>query len=153
MVALHHPRMRCISYDMLVLEPLAKEASARLGVADRVEIRSGNFFSDEELPKADVVTMGNILHSFDLPKKKLLLRKAYDALPAGGELAVIELILDDERRHNTMGLLMSVNMLIESEGGFNFTQADFVGWAKEAGFRDVRFEPLAGPTSAAIARK
>src|SRR5256714_2334198 len=103
MVALHHPRMRCISYDMPVLEPLAKEACGRLGVADRVEIRSGNFFSDEELPKADLVTMGNILHSFDLPKKKLLLRKAYDALPAGGELAVIELILDDERRHNTMG--------------------------------------------------
>ena len=153
MVALHHPRMRCISYDMPVLEPLAKEATARLGVADRVEIRSGNFFSDEELPKADLVTMGNILHSFDLPKKELLLRKAYDALPAGGELAVIELIVDDERRHNTMGLLMSINMLIESEGGFNFTQADFAGWAKEAGFREVRFEPLAGPTSAAIARK
>lgn len=97
--------------------------------------------------------MGNILHSFDLPGKKLLLRKAYNALPAGGELAVIELILDNERRHNTMGLLMSVNMLIESEGGFNFMQVDFENWATEAGFRKVRFEPLAGPTSAASALK
>jgi hypothetical protein len=152
-VALHHPHMRCMSYDMPVLEPLAKEASARLGVGDRVEIQSGDFFSGKELPKADLVTMGNILHSFDLPKKKLLLQKAYDALPTGGELAVIELILDDERRRNTMGLLMSVNMLIESDGGFNFTQADFAGWAKQAGFREVRFEPLAGPTSSAIAQK
>jgi hypothetical protein len=48
---------------------------------------------------------------------------------------------------------MSVNMLIESDGGFNFTQADFAGWAKQAGFREVRFEPLAGPTSSAIAQK
>ena len=112
-----------------------------------------HFRFEEALPKADLVTMGNILHSFDLPSKKVLLRKAYNALPAGGELAVIELILDNERRRNTMGLLMSVNMLIESHGGFNFTQADFEGWATEAGFRTVRFAPLAGPTSAAIARK
>jgi hypothetical protein len=152
-VAMHNPRIRCISYDIPALEPLAKEAVAKLGVGDRVEIRSGDFFGAEALPKVDLLTMGNILHSFDLPKKKLLLRKAYEALSAGGELAVIELILDDERRHNTMALLMSLNMLIESDGGFNFTQRDFVGWAKEAGFRQVRFEPLAGPTSAAIARK
>jgi hypothetical protein len=153
LVALHNPHMRCISYDLPALEPLAKQAIAQFGVESRVEIQSGNFFAEETLPKADLVTMGNILHSFDLPGKKMLLRKAYDALPAGGELAVIELILDNERRHNTMGLLMSVNMLIESEGGFNFTPADFENWAKEAGFRTVRFEPLAGPTSAAIALK
>lgn len=152
MVALHNPHMRCISYDLPALEPLAKQAIARLGVESRVEIQSGNFFT-EELPKADLITMGNILHSFDLPSKQSLLRKGYHALPPGGELAVIELILDNERRHNTMGLLMSVNMLIESEGGFNFTQADFEGWAKEVGFRTVRFEALAGPTSVAIARK
>lgn len=153
LVTLHHPHMRGISYDLSALEPLAKQAIAQLGLESRVEIQSGNFFAEEALPKADLVTMGNILHSFDLPSKKLLIRKAYNALPAGGELAVIELILDNERRRNTMGLLMSINMLIESHGGFNFTQADFEGWATEAGFRAVRFEPLAGPTSAAIARK
>lgn len=153
LVTLHNPHMRGISYDLPALEPLAKQAIIQFGVESRVEIHSGNFFTEEVLPKADLVTMGNILHSFDLPSKKLLLRKAYNALPAGGELAVIELIIDNERRHNTMGLLMSVNMLIESEGGFNFTQADFEGWAEEAGFREVRFEPLVGPTSAAIALK
>ena len=152
LVARRHPQMRCISYDMPLLEPLAKEACARSGVADRVEILSGNFFADP-LPTADLVTMGNILHSFDLSKKELLLRKAYDALPDGGELAVIELILDDERRSNTLGLLLSLNMLIESDGGFNFTFAEFTGWATAAGFRAVRLLPLAGPTSAAIAVK
>jgi hypothetical protein len=153
LVARRHPHMRCVSYDMPLLEPLAMEACARFGVADRVEIMGGNFFAASPLPKADLVTMGNILHSFDLPKKELLLRKAYDALPHGGELAVIELILDDERRTNTQGLLLSLNMLIESVGGFNFTFAEFTGWAAAAGFRAVRLLPLAGPTSAAIAVK
>jgi hypothetical protein len=153
LVALHNPHMRCISYDLPALEPLAKQTITQFGVESRVEIQSGNFFAEETLPQADLVTMGNILHSFDLSSKKMLLRKAYNALPVSGELAIIELILDNERRRNTMGLLMSVNMLIESEGGFNFTQADFEHWAKDASFRQVRFEPLAGPTSAAIALK
>jgi O-methyltransferase/methyltransferase family protein len=153
MVALRNPHMRCISYDLPALEPLAKQAIADRGVASRVTIQSGDFLAKKALPKADLVTMGNILHSFDLRTKKSLLRKAFDALPDGGELAVIELILDDERRGNTMGLLMSVNMLIESDGGFNFTQAEFEVWCRDAGFRKVRFEPLAGPTSAAIALK
>jgi len=153
LVARRHPHMRCISYDMPLLGPLAEEASARLGVADRVEIVGGDFFAGEQLPKADLVTMGNILHSFDLAKKGILLRKAYDALPAGGELAVIELILDDERRANTLGLLLSLNMLIESDGGFNFTFAEFTRWATAAGFCTTRLLPLAGPTSAAIAIK
>lgn len=153
LVGLHNPHMRGISYDLPALEPLAKQAIAQFGVESRVAIQSGNFFTEKSLPKADLVTMGNLLHSFDLPGKKSLLRKAYEALPVGGELVVIELILDNERRQNTMGLLLSVNMLIESDGGFNFTQADFEGWAEEAGFREVRFEPLAGPTSAAIALK
>jgi O-methyltransferase domain len=113
---------------------------------------SGNLFAAQPLPTADLVTMGNILHSFGLPKKEFLLRKAYEALPAGGELAVIELILDDERRANTLGLLLSLNMLIESDGGFNFTFA-VTGWATAAGFHDMRLMPLAGPTSAAIAVK
>ena len=152
-VAMSHPHVRCISYDLPALEPLAKEATARLGVGDRVEIRNGDFFDTGALPKAELVTMGNILHSFDLPKKTLLLRKAYEALPLGDELAVIELIVDDERRRNTVALLMSLNMVIEADGGFNFTQSDFVGWATKVGFREVRFEALAGPTSAAIARK
>lgn len=153
LVGVHNPHMHCISYDLPALEKLATQAIKQFGAEDRVRVQSGDFFTENPLPKADLITMGNILHSFDLPHKKLLLRKAYDALPVGGELVVIELILDNERRENTMGLLLSLNMLIESDGGFNFTQAEFAEWATEAGFRATRFEPLAGPTSAAIAKK
>jgi hypothetical protein len=153
LVVQHNPHMRCINYDLPALEPLAKESITRFGVEDRVQIQNGNFFTEEALPKADLITMGNILHSFDLPSKKLLLRKAYKALPQGGELAIIELILDKERRKNTLGLLLSVNMLVETAGGFNFTLADLEGWAKEAGFRKVRIQPLAGATSVAVAVK
>ncbi len=104
-------------------------------------------------PHADVITMGNILHDWNTEQKKLLISKAYDALPKGGALVVIENIIDDERRENAFGLLMSLNMLIETAEGYDYTGADFTGWAKEAGFERSYIMPLTGPSSAAVAIK
>ena len=147
-----HPHLRAISYDLPQVAALANENVQRYGVAGRVQVQSGDFFA-EPFPRADLITMGNILHSFDQEKKLTLLRKAYEALPAGGALAVIELIIDNERRHNTFALLMSLNMLIESDGGFNYTQNDLSRWAAQTGFAATEFKPLAGPTTLALLRK
>ena len=144
--------MQCITFDLPPVEPIAKETIEKFGLSSRVSVVSGDFFEDD-FPKADVITMGNILHDWNLEKKKHLLRKAYEALPGGGALVVIENIIDDERRKNTFGLLMSLNMLIELGDGFDFTGADFDAWAREAGFKETSVMPLAGPASAAIALK
>ena len=113
---------------------------------------SGDFFG-EPLPEADVITMGMILHDWNLERKQQLVKAAYDALPEGGAYIVVENIIDDARRENAFGLIMSLNMLIEFGDAFDFTGADFAGWCKEAGFRAVDVLPLAGPTSAGIAYK
>jgi hypothetical protein len=107
----------------------------------------------QDFPKADVITMGMILHDWNLDVKKMLIRKAYDALPKGGAFVAIENIIDDERRENAFGLLMSLNMLIEFGDAFDFTGADFTGWCLEAGFSRCEILPLGGPASAAIAYK
>lgn len=97
--------------------------------------------------------MGHILHDWDLEQKKTLIQKAYHALSDGGALLVFEGIIDDERRKNAFGLLMSLNMLIELPGGFDYTGADCCGWMKEAGFRETRVEHLAGPESMVVGTK
>jgi len=89
-----------------------------------------------------VLIMGHILHDWDLPRKKQLLRKAWQALPQGGALIVYEALIDDEREQNAFGLLMSLNMLIETSGGFDFTGADCMAWMKAAGFSQSCVEPL-----------
>ncbi len=151
-VARQHPHMSCITFDLPPVAPIAGDTIEEAGFTNRVSAKSGNFFEDE-FPEADVITMGNILHDWNLENKKMLLKKAYRALPDGGALIVIENIIDDERRENSFGLLMSLNMLVELGDGFDFTGADFDTWAKEAGFRETNIMPLAGPTSAAIAFK
>ena len=119
--------------------------SLEFGLGERLSFTAGDFFADP-LPKADVLVMGHILHDWDLDEKRLLLQKAYDALPDGGALIVYEAIIDDERRSNAFGLLMSLNMLIETPGGFDYTGADCRAWMQEAGFRESYVEPWSGPT-------
>jgi hypothetical protein len=118
----------------------------------RITAVAGDFFADD-LPKADVVTMGNILHDWDLEKKKILIGKAYAALPPGGAFIAIENVIDDARRENAFGLLMSLNMLIEFGDAFDYTGADFRNWCGAAGFQRFDLIRLAGPTSAVIAYK
>ncbi len=152
-VAQHHPHLSFCSFDLPPVEPHAREQVERAGLGDRIKTVGGDFLVDD-LPPADVVTMGNILHDWDLETKKLLIRRAYDALPDGGAFIAIENVIDDARRENAFGLLMSLNMLIEfGEGGFDYTGADFRSWCGEVGFRRFDLIPLVGPTSAAIAYK
>ena len=151
-VAARHPHLRCTSYDLPVVTPIAEKAIAATGLSDRVTAASGDFFADP-LPKADVITMGLILHDWNLDRKMHLIRAAYEALPEGGAFIVVENLIDDARRENAFGLMMSLNMLIEFGDAFDFTGSDFAGWCREVGFREVEVLPLAGPASAGIAYK
>jgi precorrin-6B methylase 2 len=147
-----NPHMHAITFDLPAVAPIAKENIARMEVSDQVSIREGDFFTDD-FPRADVITMGNILHDWGLEDKKTLMRKAFQALPKGGALVAIENIIDEDRSRNVFGLLMSLNMLIETEAGFDYSAGDFAAWAEEVGFSRTEVMPLAGPSSAAIAYK
>jgi hypothetical protein len=152
MVAKHQPHMSCTTFDLPPVEPIAKETIQQFQLTDRVKTQSGDFFADA-FPKADIVTMGNILHDWDEEKKIILMKKAYQALPDGGAFVAIESIIDNERKQNAFGMMMSLNMLIETGTGFDYTFADFNRWAKTVGFKSTSLLPLAGPSSAAIAYK
>ena len=151
-IASAHPHLQGTGFDLPAVRPVFEEYVAQLGVADRVHFQEGSFFEDP-LPTRDVIVMGHILHDWDLETKRMLLRKAYDALAEGGALIVYEALIDDERRTNAFGLLMSLNMLIETPGGFDYTGADCQGWMKDAGFRETRVEHLLGPDSMVIGIK
>lgn len=151
-LAARHPHLACASCDLPVVKPIAERHIAARGLQDRVAARVVDFLRDE-LPQADVITMGMILHDWNLERKKMLIEKAYRALPEGGAFIAIENVIDDERRHNAFGLLMSLNMLVEFGDAFDFTGADFACWCRDAGFSRCELLPLAGPASAAIAYK
>jgi hypothetical protein len=145
-VAQNHTHLTGGGFDLPPLEPLFNGYVQTHGLSDRLRFYPGNFFQDP-LPTADVFVMGRVLHNWDLSTKKTLLTKAYDTLPVGGALIIYERLIDDERRVNADGLLASLNMLIMTAGGFDYTGADCVGWMRDAGFRDMCVEPLTAEQS------
>ena len=151
-IALAHKHLIGQGMDLPVVQPVF-EAYARVQKVDkRLSFHPGDFFKDP-LPKVDVLIMGHILHDWDLKEKMMLLDKAYEALPVGGALIVHEALIDDARKHNALGLLMSLNMLIETPGGFDFTGADCKKWMKKVGFKRTKVEKLVGPDSMVIGIK
>lgn len=151
-VALGHPHLTGIGFDLPPVGPIFTDFITDFGLQDRVRFAAGDFFTDP-LPAADVIVMGHILHDWGTADKMRLLRLAYDALPEGGALVVYDSVIDDERRRNAFGLLMSLNMLIETPAGYDYTGADCRAWMAETGFRESYVEPLVGPDSMVVAIK
>jgi hypothetical protein len=151
-VAQAHPHLTGANFDLPQVQPIFEEYAAAHGLTDRLTFLPGSFFTDE-LPRADVLVMGHILHDWNLEEKRMLLGKAYKALPEGGALIVFEALIDDDRSKNAFGLLMSLCMLIETPGGFDYTGADCCEWMRDAGFRETRVEHLAGPDSMVVGIK
>ena len=151
-IALAHKHLAGEGMDLPVVRPIFEDYARTKGIEKRLRFHAGDFFKDP-LPKTDVLIMGHILHDWNLDEKRMLLRKAYDALPSGGAVIVHEAIIDNARRKNALGLLMSLNMLIETPGGFDFTGADCTRWMKEAGFKRTKVEKLVGPDSMVVGIK
>jgi hypothetical protein len=151
-IALVQPHLKGIGFDLPEVGPIFEDYIADHGLSERVAFKGGSFFTDD-LPSADVLLFGHILHDWDLPTKQMLLAKAYAALPSGGAVVVYDAIIDDDRSKNAFGLMMSLNMLIETPGGFDYSGADCIGWMQAAGFRDCRVEHLVGPDSMVIGIK
>ncbi len=151
-IAKANPHLRGVGYDLPEVAPTFEEYTKATGTDTQLTFSPGNFL-EGELPKTDVILMGHILHDWDLPTKRMLIEKAYKALPEGGALVVYEAIIDDARTTNAFGLMMSLNMLIETPGGFDYTGADCCAWMRDAGFRTTRVEALVGPDSMVVAFK
>jgi O-methyltransferase domain/Dimerisation domain len=151
-VALANPHIEGTGFDLPEVGPVFEDYVNLQGLSQRVKFSPGSFF-DDPVPKADVVMMGHILHDWDLDTKRMLVRKAWEALPEGGAFIIYEMIIDNDRSQNAPGLLMSLNMLIETSGGFDYTAADCEEWMKEAGFHETRAEHLVGPDSVVIGIK
>jgi hypothetical protein len=151
-LARRYPHLRCTTFDLPVVAPIAQKAITAARLSERIAVASGDFFADP-LPHADVIVMGRVLHDWNLDRKKQLIRAAHDALPDRGAFITIDALIDDARRENVFGLMMSLNMLIELGDAFDYTGRDFAAWCREVSFRDVEILPLTAQTSAGIAYK
>jgi O-methyltransferase domain/Dimerisation domain len=147
-----HPHLTGGGFDLPPVQPVFETYVQNHGLGNRLRFYAGDFL-DEPLPAADVLVMGHILHDWNLEVKRELVAKAYAALPRNGALIVYDWMIDDDRKGNAAGLLMSLNMLVRTQGGFDYTGADCIGWMHATGFAEVRRARLSGPHSMVVGIK
>ena len=151
-IARVHPHLTGGGFDLPSVEPAFVSYVQQHGLSGRLRFYPGDFFADP-LPAADVLVMGRILHNWDIPVRKLLLEKTYRALPPGGALIVYDPLIDEERGLSAHGLLSSLNMLIETAGGSEYTAAECTDWMRQVGFCEIRSESLGDMHRAVIGFK
>jgi hypothetical protein len=151
-IALAHDHLSGGGFDLPTVGPIFERYIASSGLAERLRFIPGDFFKDP-LPTTDVLLMGHILHDWSLDEKRALIARAFEALNPGGALIIYDAVIDDGRSRNAFGLLMSLNMLIETPDGFDYTGADCQSWLRDAGFRDTYVEHLVGPDSMVVGIK
>lgn len=140
----HFPHLRAVVFDIPPALEVAQEKITQAGLSDRITTRVGDFFS-EALPRgSDVLLLSMILHDWTPEKNAMILRKCFDALPSRGALIVSELMMDDDKTGPIPAAMMSMIMLIETEGR-NYTWAEYTEWLEETGFQEIQRIPLKSP--------
>jgi DNA-binding Lrp family transcriptional regulator len=152
-VAEENPHVRAIGADLPRVEPHFHEFTGESPAADRIEFRVADFFADESLPAADVYVLGHILHDWAFDEKRAILSKVSDAVTPGGAVVVYGTMIDEERRNAELPLLMSLNMLIETPAGYDYTPGQCIEWLHDIGFEGGEARPLPGPETMVVARR
>lgn len=151
-LAEQYEHLRVVGFDLPAVESHFREAMRDRGLDERVEFVAGDFF-EEPIPRVDVAILGHILHDWNLERRLEILRNVYDSLNDGGTIMIYGSIIDEDRREKASSLLMSLNMLVSTPGGSDYTPSEAFEWLEEAGFRDPRVEPLTSSKSMILGTK
>jgi len=145
--------VRAIGADLPRIEPHFQRFTGESPAADRIEFRTVDLFADESLPAADVYVLGHVLHDWSHDGTRTILSKVYEAVEPGGAVVVYGTMIDDDRREDALPLLMSLNRLIETPNGSDYTPRRCIEWLHRAGFAGGEARPLPGPDTMVLARK
>ena len=151
-----YPQLRTTVYDLPFVTEIATRNVREAGLDGRIAMHGGNFFTDPQFPAGhDIVLFSMIMHDWDEQQDRELLRKCYQTLPSGGIVVICELLVNDEKTGPPAAALMSLNMLVETEGGRNYTPSEYRGWLEATGFRnvEVKWFEAAGANGVVIGHK
>jgi len=152
-VAEENGHITAIGLDLPRVEPHFREFTSESPATDRIKFRTGGFFGTDPLSSADVYVLGHILHDWSIDRKQEILTKVSEAVNPGGTVIVYGTMIDEERREAEMPLLMSLNMVVETPNGFDYTPSQCIQWLHESGFEGGEARELPGPETMVLARK
>jgi SAM-dependent methyltransferase len=146
-----NPHLAGAVFDLPQMAPFFEKNVADQGLTGKVTFHGGSFFTDP-LPAADIVMLGHVLHDWDAQQRKFLVQKAYESVTPGGVLLVYDRMLD-RASSRVENLVISLDMLLVTDGGSEFTVGELRGHAEAAGFTSVEDRPLGEYDTLVVAHK
>ena len=136
------PQARGLLFDAAPVLEGALAPLQALGVAERVELRAGNFF--EEVPGGpDLYLLKHILHDWTDPQCVSILNNVAQAMSGDARLLVVEMLMP-EPPAAAEASMMDLNMMVMT-GGRERTVAQFRALFEQAGLRLQQVIGLQGP--------
>jgi precorrin-6B methylase 2 len=132
------PTSRAILFDLPEVIPLARQRLTRCGVAERVDLVAGDFYTDALPRGADLVWLSAIIHQNSPEQNRALYRRIADALQPGGRLLIRDIVMEESRTAPPAGALFAVNMLVATTSGGTYTLAEIRDDLQSAGFEGIQ---------------
>jgi precorrin-6B methylase 2 len=131
-----NPGARAILFDLPVAIPHARRRFEAAGVAARVELVAGDFYTDMLPAGADLAWVSAIVHQNSRGQNRALFAKVSQSLKPGGRIAIRDILMEPDRVHPAAGALFAINMLVATERGGTFTFEELGEDLRTAGFTD-----------------
>jgi predicted O-methyltransferase YrrM len=147
-----YPKLRAMVFDRPAVLKVAAEFARDCGVAERLECVAGDMFADDLPAECDVHLLSNVLHDWDIPECRFLVRKAGAALPRGGRLLIHDAFLNDDESGPLYPALFSVALMVLTEGR-NYSGANYKAWMSEAGLTPGEALPTLVHSSVLVGEK
>ena len=138
--------VRCEILDIPEVVPLTAEYVSRAGVSTQVRLRAGDMLVDDFGSGYDLILLNAICHMFSEEQNRELFRRAQRALAPNGRLVVQDFILDPEKTSPQWAALFSLNMLVGTDAGASYNEAEYTAWMEAAGFSETVRINLPGPS-------
>ena len=138
--------VRCEILDVPEVVPLTTAYVSKAGVSAQVSLRSGDMLTDDLGSGYDIIMLNAICHMFSEEQNQQLFRRARQALAPNGRLVVQDFILNRDKTGPLHAALFSLNMLVATDHGASYSETEYSGWMKNAGFADISRIKLPGPS-------
>jgi SAM-dependent methyltransferase len=147
---LANPRLRATVYDLPTTRPFALETIDRFDLSDRIDFMVGDYVEEDITGTYDVVWLSHILHGEGPETCKRIITKAASALEPGGLILVHDFVLDNLLNGPLFPALFSLNMLINTDEGRSYSEAQITEMLTRVGIKDIRRMPFRGPNDSSI---
>jgi SAM-dependent methyltransferase len=137
-----NPAITATIFDLPNITPITSRYVQSSGLAGKVQVVNGDYLVDDLGNGFDLVFMSAIIHINSPDENRLLIRKGAEALNPGGQLVIVDHIMNEDRTEPAVGAFFALNMLVGTQRGDTYTEKEISCWMQDAGLIAISMKEM-----------